>query len=163
MANNIVFGKLDPPPIELVDLFPSGGGGWFTGVWQVLSGLLSAFGHSAVGSVQTTDATEVTLCKLELQEGRGYLVCAEVAVANADLSEAGFYVRYAYATRAAGGNAAVTQESLNADFHAEPDNDCDVNIEATDPASGNIRIAVTGDAAKTYNWRGVLRAIPNRE
>lgn len=156
-------GDLEQPPLAEFYRIMGPSSHWFLALWTVVDRLLKAVGISAVGSVQTTDATKTTCVELEIPEGKSSFIIGKLAVAEDDLSNPGYYTLMAYATRTSGGNASVTGRTVGAAVGCceEPNSSCDADIEATSPASGSVRLTVTGIAATTYDWRGVLTAIPN--
>jgi len=103
--------------------------------------------------VRTEDATVTTLGKITLDDESSYLVEAIVVGKKSDSTDRAAYIRRTLAFRDAGGNATL-QGAVSAPETLESN----VAWDATLDVSGNdVRIRVTGAAATTIDWKGIIR------
>lgn len=102
--------------------------------------------------VQTTDATQTTIASISVAEDQLVLIHALVQALRSDASEAYAAIKMAAVRRAAAGNVtlvgSVVDIAEQEDSGGAPDATLDV-----DTGTQTARIRVTGEAAKTFNWK----------
>lgn len=117
--------------------------------------MLPLFDGTLHGAIQTTDATVTTLASLTLSEGKAYQVEARVTAREGDITWVNTYIRRALVYRQTAGSA--SQQGSTIDVYTEEGNAAwNVTIDTN---SNDVRLRITGEAATTIEWRGVMRLV----
>ncbi len=116
-----------------------------TASWQNMS-------TSIINSITTTNSTPTTIATIPTSDSTTYLVSADVVARRTDLGveSGGFQIKCTYRRQ----TGVVTLTQINSDDKLTFLDTGTWNVISTaDVTGGNILIQVSGDAAKTINWK----------
>ena len=121
--------------------------------WNSAIGELGGVVHVSTGLVTTTDNTQTTVKSITLEEGKAYLLTAEIIGELADLSTVAGFTEHCTAKRVTGGSAVVVGSTS---VHAGKDTGASSWSVAFTVSGNDFRVSVTGQNATTINWEADL-------
>jgi len=135
--------QLPAPTLQL----PGGPAGSFPVGWDEATG-------------QTVGAVNVDLASVDLADDTAYAVEASFVAFDSTTPKAIAYQRIGCVYRSGGGNAAHASGSPldQADIDGGGATDAEIRVTGSD---GKVYFRVTGEAAKTYDWRCWYRLTPH--